>query len=210
MPETRGPRSTGDETGRTRSHGQRGKTAAPVKIAGVGIDIRFCEVDNPYYNPAHAGDRTNPRKVGAARNVNESALTRLEANGTIDAIQTAPGFRFRALFERCMAGTPSPGDIKERVDGGGAPDVFTEGRMRAGYQLRLAAEAMAPAHYACVRFVCGEGHSLRDLRRALACRPDMAKGMLLVALDRLADVWGLRPANENRPVQGEGPGNGPC
>ncbi|WP_416358211.1 hypothetical protein ACLNGM_09995 [Aureimonas phyllosphaerae] len=172
----------------------RPRLAQPVQFTNLGVDVRMAEVDNPYYSRAHkdeAEDPTNPRKIAAARNSNESPLVRLEMIGSLDPRQARAGHLFRQVYERMMAGQASPSFIQERVDGGSAPDAFTEGRARASRQLRIISEAMTEADYNVVRFVCGEGRSLRELDRVLEVRKGTSKGRLLAALDRLADVLGL-------------------
>lgn len=171
---------------------------AIIEIEGAGVDIRFAEIDNPFYARAHREDRTNPRKVQAARNINESPLVRLEALGTIDSAQAAAGHRFRALVERLMSGRVSPSLIQERVDGQAASDVFTESRLRASFSLAQAAGEMTPAEFWAVHFVCGEGRSLNDLARAGRWRKARAREFLVASLERLAEVWGVRAANDQR------------
>ena len=176
---------------------QRGRRQ-PVCLAGAGVDIRFDMADNPYFTRAHGSDATNPRRIAVARNVNESPLVRLVYDKQLDAVAGRAGFLFRARWEKLLAGSPSPSDIREHVDGARAADVFTESRMQASRDLAAAAAAMTPTHYAVVRFVCGEGRPLRDLRVALACRRGRELDVLRDALERLADVWGLKPANAAR------------
>ncbi|UIJ73378.1 hypothetical protein [Aurantimonas sp. HBX-1] len=96
------------------------------------------------------------------------------------------------LNERVMAGAPSPGDIKERVDGGGGrADVMSESRMQAGRDLALAARETGPAEYWLVRSVCGQGQSLREIAVITKVRRPSAAVALRHALDRLAEVWNL-------------------
>ncbi|MBB4001575.1 DUF6456 domain-containing protein [Aurantimonas endophytica] len=156
------------------------------------LDVEMAEVDNPYWTPAHAKDRTNPRKVHALRNANESPLVLMESRGTITPLQAAAGLRFRMLYERVMAGPPSPGDIRERVDGGGGrADAMSESRMQAGRELALAAREIGRAEYWLVRSVCGEGQSLREIAMRTKVRRPSAAVALRHALDRLAEVWNL-------------------
>lgn len=172
----------------------RPRLRQPVQFQNLGVDVRMAEVDNPEYTRAGrdaVDDPSNPRKITAARNSNESPLVRLEAIGSLDPRQARAGHLFRQVYERMMSGMPSPSNIQERVQGGEAPDAFTETRARASRQLRIISEGMTEADYAVVRFVCGEGRSMRELARTMAVRPGTAKAALLTALDRLADVVGL-------------------
>lgn len=162
-----------------------------AELSGLGIDIRFGEIDNPYFTRSHKEDRANPRKIQAAWNTNESPLVRLATRGTIDARQAVAGHMFRSMFERIQGGLGSPSNIQERVDGGSAPDVFTENRARASRQLAAAAEVLGASAYFVVSSVCGEGLSLNELARRNHTRPKTAREALKTALDRLAEHWDL-------------------
>jgi DNA-directed RNA polymerase specialized sigma24 family protein len=153
--------------------------------------IVMAEVDDPYFSPSHAESRTNTRKTMAFRNANESPLTLMEARGTITLLQAEAGLRFRILFERLMAGTPSPGDIKERVDGGGRADGMSESRMDAGRQLRDAATSLGREKYWIVRTICGEGRSLREVAKMAGVRRDTVKAGLGAGLNDLAEIWNM-------------------
>jgi len=173
---------------RARYDGPKRKAA---EVSGLGIDIRFGEVDNPYYTRAHKEDRANPRKIQAAWNTNESPLVRLATRGTIDDRQAVAGHMFRSMFERIQGGMGSPSNIQERVDGGSAPDFFTENRARASRQLAAAAEMLGTSAYFVVRSVCGEGLSLNELARRNHTHKIKAREALKDALDRLAEHWDL-------------------
>ena len=171
--------------------GYRARQRQPVQFRNLGVEIRMAEVDNPAFTRGSRESSDNPRKVTAARNSNESPLVRLEAIGSIDATQARAGHHFRMLYERMMGGQRSPSFLQERVDGGSAPDAFTEARGRASRQLRTISEDMSEADYSVVRFVCGEGRSLRELDTTLSVRKGGGKARLIAALDALADVLGL-------------------
>lgn len=163
----------------------------PVRFQNLGVDIRMAEVDNPQFTRARRESGENPRTVKLSRNSNESPLVRLEMIGSIDATQARAGYTFRLLYEQMMGGQRSPSFLQERVDGGEAPDTFTEGRARASRQLRRISEELNEADYDVLRFVCGEGRGMRELAAYRSVRPGTAKAALIGALDRLADVLGL-------------------
>ncbi|KTR02062.1 hypothetical protein NS365_22535 [Aureimonas ureilytica] len=169
----------------------RERARQPVQFRNLGVDIRMAEVDNPAFTKAARESADNPRTITAARNSNESPLVRLEHMGSIDARQARAGHMFRQLYERMMGGQRSPSFLQIRVDGGSAPDAFTESRGRASSQLRTISEEMTPDDYAVVRFVCGEGRSLRELDKTLGVRKGGGKLRLVAALDKLSDVLGL-------------------
>lgn len=176
--------------------GYRERARQPVQFRNLGVDIRMAEVDNPAFTKAARESADNPRTVTAARNSNESPLVRLEHMGSIDARQARAGHMFRQLYERMMGGQRSPSFLQIRVDGGSAPDAFTESRGRASSQLRTISEEMTEKDYAVIRFVCGEGRGMRELATHLSVRPGTAKAALLGALDKLADVLGLGKPRE--------------
>ena len=170
----------------------RRKPAAPSQPQeGQGIDVRFTVIDNPYHSRAHAGAAGNPTEIVVARNFHESPLVLLTETGVLQQSEAKAGVLFRDLYERAGGRTASPSDLKERVDGGSAPDAFNDGRMLAGYKLRLAHIAVGSRHYGIARFVAGEGHSLRELQRKLQCRRHRARRALRAALDALAQHWNI-------------------
>lgn len=180
---------------RPSSRGGRPRKA-PITLAGASVEIRFQQRPNPHYNPAHAGASGNPRRISVAVNVNESPVARLHADGQIDGFQAHAAYKFRACWEALAKGTPSPGDIKERVDGAGAPDVFTERRMEAGRVMRDLPALLGERPYKAVRYICGEGRSFEEARRLLQCRRHRERALMIEGLDRLVEIWGLKPANE--------------
>ena len=169
---------------------RQGKRMLP-KAQRRRVTIVMAEIDNPYFNAGHLIDATNPRKISAHRNANESPLVLMHHRGTINDVQAEAGLRFRRLYERVMAGTPSPGDIKERVDGGRGADPMDEGRMDAGRALRDAAAYMGRSEYWVVRTICGDGVSLREFAKMAGVRHGAARAALRSGLDKLAEVWRL-------------------
>lgn len=163
----------------------------PVRVTGGGVDLRFGEVPNPYYTRAHEGRADNPRTISVAWNSNESPLVRLKTMGTIDQRQAAAGHVVRMLYEKLSAGRGSPSFIQERVDGGSAPDVFTEGRVSASRQLKRIAADLGDQRYRLLITICGEGRSLNDTARMLQVRKTTVRAVLLEALDLAAEHLGL-------------------
>lgn len=170
---------------------KRRQAAARTQGAEPRRELHYLDVENPYFQKEHQGAAGNPETIIVAVNYGESPLVRLSESGVLHPAEAQAGLRFRDLYERAGKRSPSPGDVKERVDGGSAPDAFSDGRMAAGFQLRLAHLAVGERYYGIARFVAGEGHSLRDLTRKLRCRSRKARLALRAALDALAVHWGF-------------------
>ncbi|WAJ26869.1 DUF6456 domain-containing protein [Antarcticirhabdus aurantiaca] len=170
---------------------RRERPAATAPAGDQSPDIRFTEIDNPFYSRVHAGAPGNPAEIVVARNMAESPIVRLSENGTLTAAEAQAGLKFCGLYERAGRSTPSPSDYKQRVDGGGAADAFSDGRVRAGFDLREAHKEVGDRHYGIARFVAGEGHTLRELRVRLRCSKRAARQALRQALDALAVHWGI-------------------
>ena len=100
---------------------RQGKRMLP-KAQRRRVTIVMEEIDNPYFNPSPFDrSRRTRRQITAHRNANESPLVLMHHRGTINDVQAEAGLKFRqASTSAMMAGTPSPGDVKERVDGGHA------------------------------------------------------------------------------------------
>lgn len=167
---------------------KRRKRQIKKPIAGNGFIM--VDVDNPNYNPAHAGASGNPAKITAAYNPKESPAAWYRAKGIIDepAYQAASLFRF--LYERCGGSGVKALDYgKEPVDGGQiATDGLTDGRMDAAKRLLQAHDKLGHAGYLLVEAVCGQCFWVKDIhpdqytqRRQMAALRD--------CLDELAVMW---------------------
>ncbi|WP_158873986.1 DUF6456 domain-containing protein [Antarcticirhabdus aurantiaca] len=154
-------------------------------------ELHYRDVENPFFQKEHQGAAGNPETIIVAVNFGESPLVRLSESGVLQAAEAQAGLRFRDLYERAGKRSPSPGDVKERVDGGSAPDAFNDGRMAAGFELRSAYLAVGERNYGIVRFVAGEGHSLRELSKKIKSSRRTARKVLRAALDALVQHWGL-------------------
>jgi hypothetical protein len=66
--------------------------------------LRGVIVDNPFYSRAHAGDPTNPRKINAVINIQESAITMLASRNRIAMPLRWPPLQGSAHFGRPWTG----------------------------------------------------------------------------------------------------------
>lgn len=170
--------------------------AAPSKrkpIADSHLALRGVVVDNPFYSRAHSGDSTNPRKINAVVNIQESAITMLASRNRIDAAQVAAADKFRALWE--AMGGKGAGAIdygRDHVDGGKIADPISERQMNAADELRRAHRALGGQGYWLVCRICGEGFSLHEVVQKGSKRGKLAAANDLRAhLDILASMWGF-------------------
>lgn len=190
-------RVAGNSFAKAKPAAVRARLRPPAKVSGAGIDLRFGEVPNPAYVRAETDHPDNPRTISVAWNSNESPLVRLKTMGSIDDRQAAAGHVVRMLYEKLSAGRGSPSDIKERVQGGAAPDVFTEGRARASRQLKGIAIDLGEHRYRLLITICGEGRSLNETARRLGVRKATVRVVLLEALDLAAEHLGLGGAKRD-------------
>lgn len=138
--------------------------ARPDFIVGPKAVCIAVDVDDPYFNRAHAETKANPRKITAAYNMMESPIAYMIAKGQVDQGQGAAGLHFRRIFEQAGGtGAQAMDYTKEPVDGGMIADPITERQWRAGQELRDAHAMLGQLGYDLVRDVCGRGCFLKDL-----------------------------------------------
>lgn len=123
------------------------------------------EVDDPYFNAAHAeGAGGNRKKIHAAYNMMESPIAYMIAKGQVNQGQGEAGLHFRRIFEAAGgAGAQAMDYTKEPVDGGMIADPITERQWQAGQELREAHAMLGQLGYDLVRDVCGRGCFIKDL-----------------------------------------------
>ena len=104
------------------------------------------EIDNPLYNRAHDGDRTNPKRITAAYNPRESYVGWLLARDQINRAEYEAAGKIREAFEAMGgAGARAMDYSKEWVDGGMMPDPITDAQLNAGRTLKQCAAWLGPA-----------------------------------------------------------------
>lgn len=166
-----------------------------MRTGNIKAELVAVEVDNPHYAPEHAGDRTNPRRIGAFVNAGESAITRLASKGALSSAQVAAANKFRTLWES-MGGSGAGAMDYSRVvvDGGKSRDPISAMQMQAGRELKEAQTALKRSHgeyaYRLVGYVCGQGYSIHDLCETRRQRDTMTD-LLRMYLDVLAEMWNL-------------------
>ena len=127
----------------TRRAGRKRKPK-PVTLQTVTV----IEIDNPLYNRAHDGDRTNPKRITAAYNPRESYVGYLHAKSVISDAEKMAGDRIRKAFE-AMGGSGARAMDYSRVfvDGGNIPEPIGNAQLEAGRVLKFAAIALGPHGY---------------------------------------------------------------
>lgn len=143
------------------------------------------------------GERARPRRRSVTVNLHESTLGWLAARGLIDARQVEAGERLRADYERAQL-APS---ITMRWDAApaargarGAPEAAEPGMVQLSAKRRFdaAVAVVGPGlNDVLWRVVCAS-EGLADAERALGWPARSGKLVLGLALDRLADHYGLK------------------
>jgi hypothetical protein len=162
------------------------KTVKPIQ----GQGFVMVEIDNPNYNPSHAGASGNPAKAQAYMNPKESPAAWYHHYGYMTGPQYQAAVRFRMLHERSGgSGAQAIDYTKEPVDGGkGASDGLTQARMDAAQELSLAYHKIGSRDYETVMLVCGELCWLKQLEPTRYMQKKRRK-QLCEALETLAIMW---------------------
>lgn len=133
-------------------------------------------------------------KGAAARavtvNLRESPLGWLAARGLVSARQLEAGERLRADYERAQLAPSVTMRWVARVDGGGGIDPTTaqvDAKRRFDGAIAAAGPGLADVLW---RVNCA-GEGLPDAERALGWPARAGRVILLLALDRVADHYGL-------------------
>lgn len=174
------------------------KTRKKADITLAGLGTRHAKVEgkmvvNPLHNPAHAGEKWNPKHIRVAVNVKESALTVMEQRGLIDDAQVKAGERFRSIWESMGgAGAGSFDYSREIVDGGGAKVSLSDRQIQAGQDLADVRRVLGIGYDVMVK-VAGEGFGIAELSDNQSKRRAYSE-YLKDGLTALAVHWGY----ENR------------
>lgn len=155
-----------------------------MRVLGeAGIDERGVVLD------AGPADR---RRRRVTVNLAESPLGWLRTRGRVDARQFEAGERLRADYERAALAPSVTMRWSARVDGGGAGGLDPTGAQIAAkrrFDAALAACGRGLSDIAW-RVVCA-GEGLPSAERALRWPQRAGRLILTLALDRLADHYGL-------------------
>ncbi len=166
------------------------------------LKVQTTEVDNPYFQPGYAESPSNPKKVKAYVNVQESAIETLYARGNLDRPQKQAADHFRSLWETMGgAGAGAIDYTQEPVDGGGVTDPISLRQLAAGKELKRCRLLLGARGFSLVANIAGDGRSLPEVagpaKRDRLSAADALRGFL----DDLADMWGYRLcAHQNRMV----------
>ena len=137
------------------------------------------------------------RSIGRGRsvtmNVRESPLGWLMARGLIDARQFEAGERLRGDYEIAAMGAQVTMRWRERVDGSGGEGIDpTSAQISGKRRFDAAIGAVGPGLGDILwRVVCA-GHALPVAEKGLGWPARSGRLVLTLALDRLADHYGLR------------------
>ena len=137
-------------------------------------------------------ERGRGRGRSVTVNLAESPLGWLRARGLVDARQFEAGERLRADYERAALAPSVTMRWSERVDGGGGDTLdptLTQIAAKARFDAALhgAGRGLGDVLW---RMVCA-GEGLPDIERTLGWPQRSGRIVLTLALDRLADHYGL-------------------
>lgn len=175
-----------------RKGGASVKVSATLGIGHAKADIHIVEIENPHFSRTHTGSPGNPKKVPAAMNVRESAITLMYSKRLIEAHHVEAANKFRRYWE--MLGGAGAGSFdysREIVDGGGVTDPITERQIKAGLSLKLCQSVIGHKAYGIVERVCGEGRTIAEFshsHREKTTNMDYLRD----ALDALSEHWGYQ------------------
>lgn len=153
------------------------------------------DVDNPHYEKAHHGEKWNPDKIKAARNLRESTFSALKGRGVIDGPQVSAALKFLRHYEALGGGAQAMDYTREPVDGGGVTDPISNRKIDAGNILEDARKHIGSRPYSIVERIIGEGYTIAQISKDHRERTTNAD-YLKHALDDLAALWGINQKNK--------------
>lgn len=173
----------------------------PIQFGHLKADILIdTEVENPLYQKAHDGERWNPDKIPAARNLRESTFASLVGRKVIDIQQVMAARKFLGYYEAMGGSGAQAIDYShEPVDGGGAREAISDRQVEAGIRLKEAREHLGNRPYLIVERIIGEGYTIAQIsngQRECKTNADYLKN----ALDDLCALWGIN-SQSNKPVK---------
>ena len=144
-------------------------------------------------------------RISVPCNMRESPIEHMAARKRIDGAQKDAADRYRLLYERAQLGPLRAMDpMKEKLDGGGAGDAFSDGLMEAARELAATNKSLGRVAAALLIDVVGEGVGLDAMAKRYPHLQDKraqgyVTGRLIEALDLLVDRWGLIAEGNRRP-----------
>lgn len=143
---------------------------------------------------AHAEGRTRRSGRTVTVNLAESPLGWLRSRGMIDARQFEAGERLRADYERAQLAPSVTMRWRARVDGGGGDALDPTHAQIAAKRRFQAAIALTGRGLGDIlwRVVCA-GEPMPAAEKTLGWPARAGRVVLSLALDRLADHYGLKP-----------------
>lgn len=144
-------------------------------------------------------------RISVPCNMRESPIEHMAARKRIDGAQKDAADRYRDLYERAQLGPLRAIDpVKEKLDGGGSGDAFSDGMLEAARELAATNRSLGRVAAALLIDVVGEGVTLDAMARRYPHLQDKraqgyVTGRLIEALDQLVDRWGLIAEGRRRP-----------
>jgi hypothetical protein len=166
------------------------KRQAAITLPAV---VTVIEIDNPLYNRAHDGDRTNPKRITAAYNPRESYVGFLHAKSIIDDAEFQAGVIIRAAYEDMGGvGARAIDYTREHVDGGGIAQTISDRHLKASRTLQEARKVLGEDGYNITIKLAAQGLWPKDLRPNDVKAREVLGTRLRECLDILAVLWGKK------------------
>jgi len=176
--------------------------------AGIGWYARAMAGDDDPFAAQHQlrtrKQITDPRGIAQTVTVDEgeSVLARLKQRGLIDAVQFDAGEKFRRDFTLAQLMPRLGVDLTAPMIGGrrgqAAPASMTDTVLAAKQRFARAMQAAGPGLSDLLFDVCCHLRGLEDAERAFGWPNRSGRVVLRIALDRLADHYGLRVTGKRR------------
>lgn len=170
---------------------KRRRTKVSIKRAS-DPNFVMVEVDNPDYQPQHAGASGNPRKSPATFNLRESYVGELAARRVITEGEKRAADRIRAAYEAMGgAGAGAIDYERVRVDGGQIAQTVTDRQLNASRTMRESINALGPQGHDLVIQIAGQGRRPVEFSRVKG-RQDYISQRFRECLETLAEHWGYQ------------------
>lgn len=161
------------------------------------VNFVMMDVDNPSYSHDHKESQTNPRKVPAAFNLNDTYAGFLFARKAIDEADWRAVLHITRAYEAMGgAGAGAIDYSAEKVDGGQIAKTITEGHLNGSYVLREAQQALGPQGYDITLKFTVQGMRPKDIATSEKRRKYYTE-RYKECLDTLATLWGWK----KRPIR---------
>ncbi|OPB30204.1 hypothetical protein [Bartonella sp. WD12.1] len=160
------------------------------RIGHLKTEEMLIETSNPYFQPTHKENPSNPRTIIAVADAHSRPIALLYAKGHISKAQYKAAERFYYYWHIQQGNTHMGIDYtRQKVDGGHYYTDTLERQMEATDQLQTIKIQLGILGYQLVEQVIGYNQSIKDLS-PLKRRQNSLADHLRDCLDLMATHWG--------------------